>query len=336
MMTIRRHDRGRLLWCLPIASALFACSSQVQSDYPGEPIATLHGKVTANAASLESIPDVSAAIVWSQVRPEFVGERVDVQGSFPASFKLDLFEPPPAEAELKMDSDYCVGEYRSGEVGEDGECDGQLVPAGTPMGFWLGYIVAVDASTVEGKLDEPEVIGADVDHFIVYFEHDELDENDLPDDPTAEQLAQYMKLLDPDYIGSRDAGYHLGKVNPEHRAQRQERWECGWQGLCVHWAVEDPTLRFQSHSQSQADWDFERCTAHFPENPTCEAFLPGTTDDEPASSVACREQYESLGNDCGGLVSTERLLANPDDLDDPIAIQLGLSFWDAADWNTPF
>src|SRR5688572_18255149 len=133
MMTIRRLERGRLLWCLPIASALFACSSQVQSDYPGEPIATLRGEVTAKAANLEAIPDVSAAIVWSQVKPEFVGERVDVQGSFPASFKLDLFEPPPAEAEVKTFGDYCVGEDRSGFVGEDGECDGKLIPAGTGM-----------------------------------------------------------------------------------------------------------------------------------------------------------------------------------------------------------
>lgn len=325
----------RLLWCVPLASSLFACSSQVQSDYQGEPVATLRGKVVAKKASLES--DVSAAIVWSTVRPEFFGERVDVQGSFPASFSLNLFEAPPAEAELATYNDYCIAERWRGDIVEGADCDGTLIPEGTGVGAWIGHIVAVDSSTQDGQLDVPKVVGADLDHFIVYFDHDDFDESDLPANPSAEQIARAMDLIDPDYMGPREAGFHLARKNPEYRKDRQKRQECRWEGLCVHWTTD------QTQYQDQADWDFDNCTQRFPENPTCETFTSGLaakTDDEPAASVACREQYASLDkNKCLGAKygSAPSRIENPNDLDDPITIQLGMTFWDATwDWGSWF
>ncbi|HMI93720.1 MAG TPA: hypothetical protein VK509_20240, partial [Polyangiales bacterium] len=219
----RRLDRARLLWCVPVASTLLACSAQVESDYPGEPLATLRGSVTARASALESVPAVSAGIMWSTIDPTFVGERVEVDGSFPATFTLDLFAPPPSEAEAKTPVDYCVdSETINILASAPDDCSGEVIPAGTAMGFWMGYLVAVDSSAAEGKVARPDVAGADVEHVIVYFDRDDPTQAPLPANPTSAQLAQKLGLLEPDYVGPHDAGYHLARLNPDYQAQRRQ------------------------------------------------------------------------------------------------------------------
>jgi hypothetical protein len=321
--------RRRLPMCVrrfgfvPLASALLACGSQVDTDYRGEPMATLRG-VVATSASLESVPEVSAAIVWNATDPRYIGERVAVDGDFPSSFSLQLYGPPPPEAEVRTMADYCL--HADGQTitsGSDEPCDGQAVPAGTGLGFSVGLLAAIDTSVPDGEISREDIAGIDVDHVIFYADHDRP-LGELGSMPTAKQLAQKAMLASFDYPQPYEAGYHLGRQNPEVQALRREQNDCLWEGLCVYW-MRDEDL------QDYSDWEFERCQERFPDNPTCEAYAKHLADGEPASSTECRELYESLAdrNDCGFSYSVPPILEAPEGLDDPITIQLGLGFWDA-------
>ena len=324
-MTSIRRSGARLLMSLPLAGALFACDSQVESDYPGEPMATLRGSVAAGSA-LTAIPDVAAAVVWNKGDPRVIGERIDVSGEdFPSSFTLDLYAPPPPEAELKTMSAYCIEGERISSIAEPEDCeDGTVVPVDTGVGVWFGYLAAIDASLPDGEIERTDVYGVDVDHFLVYFDHEYMNDEPLPANPTPEQLAKKHMLTSIDYVGSTAPGYHLAKFNPKKKALLRKQRECEWEGLCVHW-TDKPEY------QSLRDWEFESCVAHFPENPTCDAVVEHLSEGEPAASTECREQYESLGHDCGFSTSEGYAIENPDDLDDPVEIQLGLSYFDASE-----
>ena len=75
----RLLDVIRRAWCVPAAGALLACSAQVQSDYKGEPMATLQGTVVARSSALA--PDVKAAIAWTMGDFRHTGEEIDVEGA---------------------------------------------------------------------------------------------------------------------------------------------------------------------------------------------------------------------------------------------------------------
>lgn len=73
-----------------------ACDAQVDSEYRGEPLATLSGEVVA----LASTSAVNASLVWSnfaQNGDTYLAAEAPVSGEFPAQFTLDVFLPPPTE-----------------------------------------------------------------------------------------------------------------------------------------------------------------------------------------------------------------------------------------------
>jgi hypothetical protein len=84
---------------------LAACGSQADTNYRGEPLATLSGTVESQSGSAASGP-MDAALVWAQVEfspnaqliqsINWVGESAPVSGQFPASFTLDVYLPPPS------------------------------------------------------------------------------------------------------------------------------------------------------------------------------------------------------------------------------------------------
>src|SRR5262245_17986495 len=137
------------IWLLPISVALLGCSAQVDSAYRGEPLASLGGVVSSSSA-LTSSSDMNAAIVWLSfderedgAEPKYIGERVSVDGRFPAGFSLKLFTPPPPEAEISTTVDYCVAKD---SVGPSSDCEkGRLIPRGTGNGTWAGVFTAVKA-----------------------------------------------------------------------------------------------------------------------------------------------------------------------------------------------
>jgi len=79
----------KALSCLLPAAA--ACNSYGGSDYPGEPIAVIRGSVEPS--------ELRAALLLVDTPaegPDPVGlVDVETEGGFPASFTLNLYEPPP-------------------------------------------------------------------------------------------------------------------------------------------------------------------------------------------------------------------------------------------------
>lgn len=326
MRQCSKANRVGALALLAMAGVLLACSSQVETDYRGEPVATLHGFVASRAA-LESETHLRAAIVWGTTEPRFVGEHVDVSGMFPASFSLDVYAAPPEEAEIKTFSvDYCVDGEELSNIAPGTACDGQRIPEGTGMGMWQGFLAAVDSDVSDGEIQLDDIAGIDVDHMLVYYDHDDPRGSPVPENATAEQLAQHFDLTSLAYpqqpIGY-ERGYTLIKFNPEYEAWIEQTRECRWQGLCVHWSSEDD-------HQAYWDWEFQRCTERFPENPTCSARPEHVADGESEASAECRAQYDAIDHRCTSSTSEPALSDNPDGLDDPITIQLGMTFWDAA------
>ena len=136
---------------MPLLSALCGCAAQVDEDYQGEPIAKLQGVVVVGS-SAESIPEVNAAIVWTtrgENGTRYIGERIPVDGSFPASFSLSLFGPPPPQAEARAAQDYCLDGKETATPAED--CDAGFIPKGTGVGEWSGFLTAIDARVPDGE-----------------------------------------------------------------------------------------------------------------------------------------------------------------------------------------
>lgn len=339
MQRLRRQPGGRTTWLLALlASALLACSSQVESDYRGEPIATMHGVVAASAEL--DVPDVSAAIVWVHAdrQPRLVGERIDVTDSFPASFTLNLYTPPPVEAEVSDTQDNCVfgSDFTGKHSLQPGEsCEGEIVPAGTGLGLWIGYLAAIRADAPDGEISRSDIVGIDVDHVLVYYTR--ASDDPLPPMPSLKDKAAHAELAT---FGNADAehaaGYTLLKENAEFQAIRAVDRECKWRERCVRWQA----LPGEQHDffDELYEWELQRCLQRFPENPTCTARSVAAYEGwaavgpEEASSIECRELFDAETADCG--TQTELLPYTDlvgDGLDDPITIQLGLGLWDAAE-----
>lgn len=74
------------------ASALLGCAPQVGPDYAGEPLATIRGVVASGgvASAVEACGwQFNDLLSWQLCADAAVGERIAVQGDFPAAFTLD-------------------------------------------------------------------------------------------------------------------------------------------------------------------------------------------------------------------------------------------------------
>jgi hypothetical protein len=109
---------------LGVLFVIAACDGQAGTDYPGEPLATIHGTIVNNVTV--SSP-VEVMLWWipndDNISPKFVGQRVAVSGEFPAAFTLDLFEPPPAGSYRFSGSAYGLPDF------------GQAAIVAAPPGF---------------------------------------------------------------------------------------------------------------------------------------------------------------------------------------------------------
>jgi hypothetical protein len=78
---------------------LWSCDPQADSDYPGEPLVTLTGQVKSNGP----LPPLEAAMLWQRGDPpsmdhQDLATRAPVQATFPATFTVHLYHPPPPAA----------------------------------------------------------------------------------------------------------------------------------------------------------------------------------------------------------------------------------------------
>jgi hypothetical protein len=263
-------------------------------------------------------PELSAAIVWvgfgedaGGYSPRLVGDRIDVRGDFPATFELSMYAAPPPKA-MQL--------FLAGEI----------IPEPVSSGIAWGFIAAIDASADDTDIQREDIIGIDTSHVILFFDHDIATP---PKDSEAWAMLTPVEMFHARFDQqvaalqtSTEPGYHLAQVNPEWLAAWTERLDCMWQDLCVQWIAEVPG------DQARVDWDFERCTQRFPENPTCSAQAwPGEDGDEPASSRECREMHEGFVSlaDCYSLIpEVPHYVPNPDGLAAPIEIELGMGLFD--------
>jgi hypothetical protein len=100
-----RAKHSCILAALPFAAA---CSSQADTQYRGEPLATITGTVQPQANVPPPGPS-NVALLWAEdcygpnAKPaecaprRHLGTHVPVQGQFPASFTLSVYTPPPDE-----------------------------------------------------------------------------------------------------------------------------------------------------------------------------------------------------------------------------------------------
>lgn len=95
----RRGVAALGLW---LACAAVGCDDQVSPFYRGESLFTLSGNVeiTGQHAQGELVP--ALAFMGSDKAQVQILE-VDVQGSFPSDFRLDVYDPPPAEGFATLD-----------------------------------------------------------------------------------------------------------------------------------------------------------------------------------------------------------------------------------------
>lgn len=152
-------DRMSLLRGSLFVGALLAagCDPQVDDDYKGEPLASLQGTI-AVADEQPSPGDVSTAVLWhdfAESDSAVVTEPVQVRGSFPAEFSLDLFEPPPETVMVEL----------------EGEDDG---PTGKRIAVGYVGVLANNAAAGPGEFEQvwESALGTENDHLLVYSEQE--------------------------------------------------------------------------------------------------------------------------------------------------------------------
>lgn len=320
------------------------CDAQVEPQYRGEPLATIHGSVVTQGTPAPSSMDV--VIAWTHrpapvtpgtslpppvgspaTPPTFVGTKVSVTGSFPANFTLNLYDPPPADQQMRLGYD-----YRSANV--PGDTDG----GPSLSGMWIGYIAAVSTGASDGPLNLSDVLGVDTEHMVIYFDHDDVPLV-LPADASIDALPPsayptsnrvYVAFSSAYFKVPWTKGYHLAKVDTRSQAETAQITTCLYGGLCVH------IVNAMGENQSYNDWNFARCMRLLPSNPTCiEAYGADGGLNSPAS-MQCAALVGAAQNatspwGCypdGGIFMGTQFANNPDGLADPVAIELGTTIWD--------
>lgn len=180
--------------CLTILGA--GCSAQTDTDYSGEPLATLSGHVVTGEVTTDE--KLVAAVVWTTRDGGVVGlmaATAPLQGDFPANFKLDLVQPPPPEA------------FHLDDNGEDESLD-----------VAQGVIAAVPASRVGGVIKEEDIAGVAMDYGLIYFQEDA----EFDGDPS--WAAAHTLNVDA------APGYQLFSIK---REMNKEYLECTHAGLCT-------------------------------------------------------------------------------------------------------
>jgi len=127
-----------------------ACSSQADSDYHGEILASLTGQVTSSRST--ATPDAEAVAIWLPGDAAFpTADRVDVEGDFPATFRLDITEPPAADASLNGLGKLAIGFVTVLEAGTTEEDFRSSSDASYFLGLEERYVLVWAASDEAGQ-----------------------------------------------------------------------------------------------------------------------------------------------------------------------------------------
>jgi hypothetical protein len=143
-----------LFYAASLVASFSACSAQVEPGYVGDPLVVMHGTVTGTTAN----SSVSAGLIWTGISSSplnsFIGGESTPEkttGTFPATFELRIFDPPPETALPGVVSPADV-DHASSHVA-------------------LAYIVALAASATK-TLSPADIVGADLAHGVFYLDVD--------------------------------------------------------------------------------------------------------------------------------------------------------------------
>jgi hypothetical protein len=147
---------SRFAALLPLtALTVSACDSQVGDDYPGEALATLEGTISV-ADSIEVPSEAVATVVWHVWQDGDGASRtapVAIDGEFPASFTLGIYEAPPLETQF--------------DLGAEEES-----LAGIHLA--TGYVTVMPPGEISGGLSEvfETALGVETQHILVWSDGD--------------------------------------------------------------------------------------------------------------------------------------------------------------------
>jgi hypothetical protein len=191
------------LYALGSASAAFAaCSSQVDPEYRGEPLAVISGAVSADEVGVDGLVPV---LGWYDFgRPEDADgdatpallHEVQVEGAFPNRFTMRVYDLPPEQA-LAPASD-----------GEPAAAMAMIFAADPDADWSEGFGNGVPEA--EGDKHPEWLAGAAINYMVLY-----TDGPTRADGPAARLVGEPLAK-----------GYHLIEVHELTDEQRQERVAC--------------------------------------------------------------------------------------------------------------
>jgi hypothetical protein len=179
---LRHHTLLHALLLALLFAAVAGCDAQVTSDYQGEPLVTLAGRVDSEGP----LPPLEAAMLWERGPPPFsydqeLATRAPIVTGFPSTFQISLYQPPPAAAKRAL---------APGEV-----VYARAQAAAVPLGSSQAQVGTLPSTA-------NAAYGLDADHWVLYLA------GDVPAGSITEWwLGQPLK-----------AGYHLLRitaVNPD-------------------------------------------------------------------------------------------------------------------------
>ncbi len=200
-----------------VAAPLLACNSLADPDYQGEKLAALHGRVTNHQADT---PELKVLLQWTRghfscpgdgscdiaLEDQLMISDAPVSGELPARFTLDLFEPPPAYAQVIWN--------QAGVEGDPGLFSFafiELVPADLGPDDFVESGYDDESGQPFYQVREDAIHGVARDKVLVYAAQ-ELD----PD-------GDFARFIVNTPIS---AGYHLLEVTPLTEAEKAERRAC--------------------------------------------------------------------------------------------------------------
>lgn len=135
-------------------AVLLGCDAQAGSDYVGEPLLTLEGRLLV-APGVTVGEEVVAAVLWHDFATSddaTVTDPVEIAVEFPSAFRIDIVEPPPRGA--LADLEHPVTDRPTGKL------------------FAMGYVAVLPSGSSGGTMESiwDDALGVSMDHLVVYAE----------------------------------------------------------------------------------------------------------------------------------------------------------------------
>jgi hypothetical protein len=283
------------LGCVLLVGGSIACSSQVEPDYRGEPLAVMNGTVTS--LSNTAYGPVEAAVLWPVDRgmeegPFLEAVRVSVGSSFPTDFRIELLEPPPTDS-----NDDSWPYVQQGLVAAIRPGSGPLVEdeniVGVALDVGVAYVPQPSAATHPDWRDEWQA--------------------------EIEYRAQALGV-------PTTPGYHLYRTVVTEETEA-EAYQCeAAHNLCVRYV----DILVEGEETLSQDLRYEKCLKYNPDAEICTSYWGYTSEEQEEETFACGERLRAQEEAAIGLQCPAwwRHPANTQGFELPVTIVLGTDFSD--------